>query len=140
VAKKKRYESLEAAIQADDAESVRRLLADGADPNAVEEADDVTPLMYAAAAGELEIVEALVGAGADVNALANDFSGDLDEFGYVAEAFADAELYGLFALAYAVIYRHDEVFEYLSPLTSEELREQALGLRKRRDLNEAERT
>src|SRR5262249_5204768 len=121
----RQFEGLYHAIQAGVATDVRQLLAAGADPNEIEEADDPTPLMYAAARGDLEMVEALVDAGAEVNALAEDMSGDLDEFEYLDEAFQYAELHGLTALIYAIVYEHADVKAYLFRLTNPELRAQA---------------
>src|SRR5579884_1618531 len=115
--KSPRFEGLYDAIQNGTADDVRELLAAGADPNEVEEAGDVTPLMAAAARGALEIVRALAEAGADVNALAEDTSGDLDEFDYLEEAYRQTELHGMTALLYAVVYRHADVKKYLSRLT-----------------------
>ena len=74
---------------------------------------------------DLDIVKVLVEGGADVNALAEDLSGDLDEFEFLDEAFQHAELDGLTALVYAVLYGHTKVKEYLAPLTNAELRAQA---------------
>ncbi len=107
--KARKFESLCHAIAEGSAAAVRQLLAARADPNEIEEAGDVTPLMYAAARGDLEIVKALVEGGADVNALAEDLSEDLSEFEFLDEAFQRAELHGLTALIYAVLYGHVEV-------------------------------
>jgi ankyrin repeat protein len=57
--------NLEAAIKAKDAECVRQLLASGADPNATDEWRE--PLLIVAIKwGQVEIVELLISAGADV--------------------------------------------------------------------------
>jgi ankyrin repeat protein len=135
MAKKARgFEGLCDAVQNGTAADVRQLLAAGADPNEIEEAGDVTPLMLAAERGDLEMVKALVDGGADVNALAEDLSGDLDEFSFLDEAFASAELHAMTALLYAVLYGHADVKKYLEKLTSPELRAQAraVGRRARR--------
>ena len=62
-------------------EVVRRLLSHGADVNARERGDNVTPLHLAAAHGVLESVRALLDAGADVNG-----AGDLHEGGVIGWA------------------------------------------------------
>jgi ankyrin repeat protein len=129
--KPRRFKGLDDAIQNGSAADVRQLLAAGADPSEVEELGDVTPLMSAAARGDLEIVRALVEAGADVNALAEDLSGDLDEFPYLDEAFQHAELHGMTTLMYAVVYEHAEVKAYLYRLTNPELRAQARAVERR---------
>jgi ankyrin repeat protein len=125
------FDGLYDAIRNGTAADVRELLAAGADPNEVEEAGDVTPLMAAASLGDLGIVRALVEAGADVNALAEDTSGDLDEFDYLEEAYRDAELHGMTALIYAVVYGHADVKKYLSRLTDPTLRTQAKAVERR---------
>jgi ankyrin repeat protein len=127
----RKFEGLCDAIGRGTAADVRQLLAGGADPNEIEEAGDVTPLMDAAAQGNLEIVKALVEAGADVNALAQDLSGDLEEFEFLDEAFQHAELHGLTALVYATLYGHSEVKKYLARLTNAELRAQARAIGRR---------
>jgi ankyrin repeat protein len=129
--KARRFEGLYDAVQSGTAVDVRQLLAAGADPNEVEEAGDVTPLMAAASRGDLEIVKALVEAGADVNALAEDLSDDLDEFEYLDEVFQNAEAHGMTALLYAVVYGHAEVKAYLTSLTDPGLRAQARAVERR---------
>src|SRR5947209_11582958 len=134
----RRPENLHVAIHDGSVADVRRLSDAGADPNEAEEAGDVTPLMYAAARGDLDVVKALVEAGADVNALAEDLSGDLDGFDYLDEAFQNAELHGLTALVYAVIYGHTEVKAYLAKRTSAGLRSQAKAVERRARAADAE--
>ena len=51
-------------------EAVKQHLAAGTDENAIK--DGVTPLMYASAKGQKEIVELLIAEGADVNAKTGD--------------------------------------------------------------------
>lgn len=128
---KKGLESLCDAIQKGTAADVRQFLAAGENPNEVEERNDVTPLMSAAQRGDLEIVKALVEGGADVNALAEDLSGDLDEFEYLDEAFQAAELHGMTAVVYAIIYGHTKVKTYLFKLTKAELQKQAKAVERR---------
>ena len=123
--KARKFEGLCHAIAEGSAADVRQSLAGGADPNEIEEVGDVTPLMYAAIRGDLQIVKALVEGGADVNALASDLSGDLDEFEFLDEAYQRAELDGLTSLLYATLYGHAEVKKYLARLTRADLRSQA---------------
>jgi ankyrin repeat protein len=135
---KRRFEGLFDAIGNGTAEDVRQLLAGGADADEIEEAGDVTPLMAAATRGDLEIVKVLVEAGADVNALAEDLSDDLDEFEFLDEAFQEGELHGMTALLYAVLYGHTEVKKYLSKATSPGLRAQAKAVERRARRSEGE--
>src|SRR5436309_1747364 len=119
MAKKARaFESLCDAIENGTVANVRQLLAAGADPNEIEEAGDVTPLMFAAIRGDLEIITALVDAGANVNAMAEGVNGPEDEFEFLDEAFQLAELHGMTALVYAVLYRHAKAKKYLSQRTN----------------------
>jgi ankyrin repeat protein len=69
------------AVQADDAARVRALLAGGADPDAREPGDNATPLHVAVARGQLDVVRALVDAGANVND-----RGDVHEGGVIGWA------------------------------------------------------
>ncbi len=57
-------------------DTVRRLIAEGADVNAKEDAG-WTPLHFAADQGDLDIVETLIAAGADVNAVNDGGEGPL---------------------------------------------------------------
>ena len=54
------------AVERGDVEAVAELVRNGADTEAVEEPDDPTVLMRAAAAGNLEVVRTLVEAGANI--------------------------------------------------------------------------
>ena len=72
---------LHTAAQAGDLDGVRKLLADGADPNAREAGDNTTPLHWAAAAKQVEIARALLDAGADVHGL-----GDVHELDVIGWA------------------------------------------------------
>src|SRR5689334_14098286 len=78
------------------AETVREMLARGVDPDSREDAGDPTPLMIAAARGRLDIVEALVAAGADVNAGVDDQSDELEQFPFLDQLYGEAELHCLF--------------------------------------------
>jgi ankyrin repeat protein len=135
---KKRFKSLYDAVQNGAPTDVRQLLAAGEKPNEAEEAGDVTALMYAAQRGDLEIVKALVEGGADVNAVAEDLSGDLDEFEYLDEAFQAAELHGMTALVYAIVYGHTKVKTYLFKLTNPKLQKQAKAVERRARQHEDE--
>jgi hypothetical protein len=108
------------------------MIADGTHPDDREEANDPTPLMVAAARDRLDIVEVLVRAGADVNALAEDHSAELDQFPFLDNLFAAARLTALTALAYAALYGHEEVYHYLAPRTDPRLRQEAEALRQAR--------
>ena len=63
--------------------------------------DDITPLIFAVKQGNLEIVQLLVQAGADINALDADFES---------------------ALLIAKMQDFDTIADYLAPLTSDEIR------------------
>lgn len=93
--------SLESAIRKKSTRKGLELIAAGADVNFVEEDGDLTLLMFAAERGLLEVAKALVDAGANVNALGQDF--------HLGEAVT--------ALFCAAAHRHRAVYEYLAPLT-----------------------
>jgi ankyrin repeat protein len=126
-----RFKNLYDAVTIGMVADVRELLAAGADPNEIKEAGDVTPLMAAASYGDLSMVQALVEAGANVNALAEDFSGELDELHFIDIAYQRGELHGMTALLYTVIHRHPKVRHYLEKLTSPELLAQAKAVERR---------
>jgi hypothetical protein len=126
---KRRFEDLTHAALEGSAEDVRGMIGDGTHPDDREEVDDPTPLMAATARGRLDVVEILVGAGADVNALAEDQSGELDQFSFLEKLFANARLTALTALAYAALYGHDPVYGYLVPRTAPYLRQEAEAIR-----------
>jgi hypothetical protein len=108
------------------------MIAEGTHPDDREEADEPTPLMVAAARGRLDVVEALVDSGADVNALAEDQSGELDQFPFFDDFFANARLTALTALAYAALYGQEQVYDYLAPRTAPRLRQEAETLQRAR--------
>jgi hypothetical protein len=130
--RQRRFENLTHAALEGSPEDVRAMIDGGTHPDDRDEADEPTPLMAAAARGRLGVVEVLVGAGADVNALAEDLSGELDQFGFLDDFFADARLTALTALAYAALYGQDQVYQHLAPKTDPSLRQEADALRQAR--------
>jgi uncharacterized glyoxalase superfamily protein PhnB len=72
---------LHTAAQSGDIDALRKLLADGGDPNAREAGDNTTPLHWAAAAKHVEVVRALLDAGADVHGV-----GDVHELDVIGWA------------------------------------------------------
>jgi hypothetical protein len=129
---KRRFDNLTHAALEGSAEDVRGMIADGTHPDDREEADEPTPLMAAAARGRLDVAEMLVSAGADVNALAEDLSGELHQFPFLDDFFANARLTALTALAYAALYGQEQVYHYLAPRTAPRLRQEAEALRRAR--------
>jgi hypothetical protein len=129
---KRKFDGLTDAVANGTADDVRRMIADGTHPDDREEADDPTPLMMAAAWGRLEAVEALVDSRADVDALAEDLTGELDQFPFLDDFCAEGRLSGLTALAYAALYGSDQVYEYLTMRTKPGLRAEAEALRRAR--------
>jgi hypothetical protein len=100
-------------------------MAAGLHPDARDEPDEPTPLMVAAARGDLSIVEVLVDAGADPNTQVDDQSGESEQFAFLDRLFATGKLECLFALAYAVLYDQPKVRDYLAPKTAPQLQTQA---------------
>jgi hypothetical protein len=129
---KRRFEDLAHAVLEGSAEDVRGMIADGTHADDREEENDPTPLMIAAARGRLDVVELLVGAGADVNAEAEDSSGELDQFPFLDDLFADGRLTALTTLAYAALYGQEQVYDYLASRTAPRLRQEAEALRQAR--------
>ncbi len=86
-------ERLHRAAEAGDLESVQRLVAEGCDVNAFDEALARTPLHYAAQGENFSVASYLLAAGADVNAHDAEQCGDTP-LGHVAAScsFAMAEL------------------------------------------------
>jgi len=125
-----RYRDLPLAVLDGTADDVSQILAGGIDPDSREDPNDPTPLMIAAARGRLELVERLVAAGADVNAQVDDQSQEMDQFPFLDQLYAAAELEGLSPLAYAVLYRQQEAYDYLAPRTAPGLRKQAEAIRR----------
>jgi hypothetical protein len=126
---KRRFDDLAHAVLEGSAEDVRGMIADGTHPDDREEANDPTPLMAAAALGRLDVIEILVGAGAAVNAEAEDESGELDQFPFLDGFLSSARLTALTALAYAALYGQEQVYHYLASRTAPRLRQEAMALR-----------
>jgi hypothetical protein len=97
--------------------------------NSVNEPDECgsTPLMYAAQ-GDRELVRLLVAAGADPNALAEDFVSELDEGCRYRSA-----------LFWAALAGRQEVNDFLGPLTHPELRARLPELLRQRREEESRR-
>ncbi|MBO9999489.1 MAG: ankyrin repeat domain-containing protein [Cyanobacteria bacterium SID2] len=90
-------EKLFNAIEDRNFKNLKELINSGCDVNRSDSEDDITPLMYAATIGDLEIVKLLVEACADVNA---------------------KSAYGNSALFDAAFSENQKVFKYLEPLTN----------------------
>jgi ankyrin repeat protein len=103
-------ERLGQAITDQDVESVRALIAQGADVNYREDPAEETLLMSAARTGNLEIVRALVEAGADVDVQLD----DVEDFEGAASA-----------LVYAGRGGHKAVYDYLTPRCRPDTRKDA---------------
>ena len=113
-----------AAIEKDDLDAVKALLAAGADVNAKDKRG-WTPLMQAASDGETDIAEALLASGASVNAKTDDgrtaltlavFGGCLDTIRGLLAAGADVNIKdcgGKTALMYAALEGKTEVVKAL---------------------------
>jgi hypothetical protein len=127
----RRFATLWDAVVEDSADDVRRTLAAGHSVDERDEEGDPTPLMYAAARGHLDVVRALVAAGADVNVVAEDLL-DLPPLPFLEPLYESATLWGMTALAYAVGYGRDAVCDFLAPRTSAALRRQADAVRRAR--------
>jgi cytohesin len=106
------YDLFRHAIHCDSPRCVAVMIELGAEVNTPDECCS-TPLMYAAQ-GCLEIVKLLIEAGADPNALHEDFDPELDP-----------DRHGEPALFWAMLMRNRDVIEYLEPLTHPTLRDQA---------------
>jgi hypothetical protein len=119
------FDNLTHAALDGSAADVRRLIATGTHPDDRDEAKDPTPLMAAAARGRLDVVKVLVHAGADVNAVAEDHTGELDQFPFLDELFATGRLSGLSPLVAAALYGQEQVYHYLAPRTAALLRREA---------------
>jgi hypothetical protein len=109
---------------------VQQVLAAGIHPDARDDEQEPTPLMVAAAQGRLEIVTLLLRAGANVNALCEDLSGELDQFAFLDGLYRHGRLTALTALTYAALYRHQEVLDCLAPLVEPGLRREADEVRR----------
>ena len=89
------------SIRDGDIDQVSELIELGYDVNSIFE-EGCTPAIQAAAYGKIEILKVLVEAGADVNIM-------------------DQQM--CTPLMAAILKEHQEIIEYLSPLTSEEIKE-----------------
>lgn len=85
--------SLIDAVMANDTGQVKALLEQGADPNSVEDGDNVTPLHFAVTYNALAVTPLLLEAGADTDAADINGSVPLD----YAQSFNKAEIEKLFA-------------------------------------------
>jgi hypothetical protein len=99
---------------------VNDFLSRGGIPEEREEEGDPTPLMRAAELGRLDVVPALVEAGADVDDVASDTL-DWSDLPFLEAVFQSGTFRGMSALAYAVAYGHPEVADYLACRTSADL-------------------
>lgn len=119
------------AIEQNQTEITRLLLNAGADPNNYL---DLTPLCLAARNGNIEIIRMLLSAGADVNIDMEDnyrsvmeaaYYGHLEIVKTLVEAGAEVDTWSqsVTALSLAALKGHREVYDYLYPLTSEEIRQ-----------------
>jgi hypothetical protein len=127
-----RFDTLWEAVRDGTVADVRAILtaADGV-PEERDEEGDPTPLMYAAALGRLEIVQALVEAGAEVNVIASPEPGlELPELPFLDPLMERGEIQPavLCALAYAVGYGRTGVASFLQPYTSGELQRVAAAV------------
>jgi hypothetical protein len=126
---RQRFENLTHAVREGSAADVRVMIAGGTDPDDREEPEEPTPLMVAAATGRLDMVEVLVAAGADVNAIVDDQSGELNQFPFLDELFALGRLSGMTPLAYAMLHGQKDVCDYLASRTAAALRSEAEAIR-----------
>jgi hypothetical protein len=125
---RKQFDNLFHAALEGAVEDVRHLLADGTHPDDRNEWEDPSPLMAAAARGRLDVVEVLVNAGADVNAEADDQSGELDQFPYLDGLLEAGRLTAITALAYAALYGQEQIYQFLAPRTAPHLRGEAAAI------------
>src|SRR5262249_55869419 len=127
--RRRRFDNLTHAALEGSGQDVRAMIDNGTPPDDREEADEPTPLMAAAASGRLDVVQVLVGAGADVNAVADDQSGELDQFAFLEDLLPLGGFSGMTALAYATLYGQKPVCDYLTPLTATNLRSEVDAIR-----------
>jgi hypothetical protein len=116
------FDTLWDAIRDGTAADVRALIAAGI-PEEREELGEPTPLMYAAALGHLDDVQALVEAGADVNELSeHGMGGDLPNLPFLDDLMAAGALRAsMSALGYAAGYGREPVVAFLKPHTAPDL-------------------
>jgi ankyrin repeat protein len=118
---------LSKAIQALDVETVKKLINQGSELNYIY---DLPPLALAARIGNIEIVKLLIESGAKVNLQMEDegdtalmvaaVRGDLEVVKTLVEAGADVSIkdcYGTQAVGMAASNGHEDVYNYLAPLT-----------------------
>jgi Ankyrin repeats (3 copies) len=118
---------LEKAIDANDIETVRNLINEGVELNYIY---DLPPLARAASLGNVEMVKLLIESGADINLQMED-EGDtalmiaalynhLEAVKILVEAGADVNIgnyYGTKAVVMAATNAHEDVYNYLAPLS-----------------------
>lgn len=114
------------AIESNDVETVINLLRQGVELNPLY---DLSPLAEATRRGNLDLMKLLIKAGADVNFQMEEgytalmdaaLAGNLDAVKILVEAGADVnikDIYQEHALSIAAHNAHEEVFNYLEPLT-----------------------
>lgn len=136
------------AVVRGNAAAVRQLIDAGSDPDEHEDVDDPTPLMYAAASGQMEIVELLVSAGAEVDAPVEfdgiDLPADCMPDDQPADSFLD-ELtsfnatgwLGWSAPVYAAVYGRSQVLEFLLQRATTAVQQQAQAVFAARQASEA---
>lgn len=115
------------AILANDLETVKRLINQGVELNF---SYDTTPLALAASLGNLEIVQLLIEGGANINLQMEDegdtalmvasLYGHYEVVKRLVEAGADVNIqdcYGAKAVGMAANNAHEDIYNYLAPLT-----------------------
>jgi hypothetical protein len=131
------FDSVWAAVVAESPDAVSQLLADGAEADEREDRDAPTPLMYAAAVGNLRVVEQLVAAGADVNAATEHDAVELPDAALPDDQPDDSFLdgpasasnwQGWTASVYAATFGRQDVFDFLLPRASPAVRQSATAV------------
>ena len=124
------FDSVFQAVAEGTAADLRHMLADGAAPDDREEMFDETPLMAAAALGRLEAAQVLVEAGADVNHHADGQQLE-HEFPFLQPLENKAPWCS--PLGYAALYGRQEVYDFLAPRASPEMKAAGVALRQARE-------